>query len=531
VNDDDRLSRYLSERAESITLTPADPAAVMRRGASRRNRRRGAVLGAVAVLGVVATSVAVYDDGKDPVEADTQGIVVAPSSLTWSVVRPESGLGYSSSQVELANGAVYGLSTAPGPYNESDSRPPTLYRTDDDAEWSPVSLPGYLRASSLAASGDTLYAIGTSPAGGGGRTLAVAASTDGADTWQRLDLPPEIAELDARHPGVIRFSPPTIAAQDASHLVASVVVSAQPDVEALLPDEDVTAGWEITPEGVTIHRLEDCGDDPACGGKFTDEAVYRESIGAEPDGDGTQLQVAVPDHSYTWEELGLDPEVRALITGRTYLYASDDGTTFQPVAIPGETSGWGSSLVAGPEGYVLFVGGSYTAGTPSVTHVYRSADGHSWSDGGTLPGSTSNAGLLGDRPAVALFEEDGGMSVRVSQPDGSWSHLDLSSALSAATNPLERWTSYVAFGPLGVAALVSEQPIGSEGMPLTFLVHSTDGTTVSAVSLDEALPERSVIAAEGLRVTADAIIVRMNDGPDGSQSTPPTQTLFIGTPA
>ena len=124
MNDDDRLSRYLSERAESITLTPADPAAVMRRGTTRRNRRRGAVLGAVAVLGVVATSVAVYDDGKDPVELASQSAVVVPSPFEWSVAHPESGLGYSSSQVELANGAVYGLSTAPGPYVESDARVP-----------------------------------------------------------------------------------------------------------------------------------------------------------------------------------------------------------------------------------------------------------------------------------------------------------------------------------------------------------------------------------------------------------------------
>jgi hypothetical protein len=32
-------------------------------------------------------------------------------------------------------------------------------------------------------------------------------------------------------------------------------------------------------------------------------------------------------------------------------------------------------------------------------------------------------------------------------------------------------------------------------------------------------------------VTADAIIVRINDGDDGDRSTPPTQTLFVGTPA
>ena len=57
------------------------------------------------------------------------------------------------------------------------SGPPTLYRSDDGAEWSQVGPPDGVRTSALAASGDTLYALGTAPAGGGTRDLVVATST------------------------------------------------------------------------------------------------------------------------------------------------------------------------------------------------------------------------------------------------------------------------------------------------------------------------------------------------------------------
>jgi hypothetical protein len=50
------------------------------------------------------------------------------------------------------------------------------------------------------------------------------------------------------------------------------------------------------------------------------------------------------------------------------------------------------------------------------------------------------------------------------------------------------------------------------------------------VSVDDAFPDRNGITADGLQVSADAVIVRINDGTDGDPTTVATQTLYVGTP-
>ena len=150
MNDDDRLSRYLSDRADGITLSPADPTGVMRRGSRRRIRRRGALVGGVAVLGLLATTFVVRDGGDQKVKVSVASPDVAASTYRWSVVKPTSGLGYSSSHTELASGALYGLSTAPGPIDPGNAaQPPVLYRSDNGTEWAKVALPTGLSASAL----------------------------------------------------------------------------------------------------------------------------------------------------------------------------------------------------------------------------------------------------------------------------------------------------------------------------------------------------------------------------------------------
>lgn len=266
MNDDDRLARYLADQASALTLSPADPAAAVQRGNRRRNRRRGAIAG-VAVLAVAAAMVSVIDRGEPDTKVDSNlASSVVASPLDWTVVTPEVGLGYSRATALLA-GSVYSLSTAPGPYDGAGSFEPRLYRSDDGAAWAEVSLPPNMRPSSLAAADGTLYAVGTAPAGGGGRDLVVSASTDGAASWSSVTLPEDIAALEARHPEQIIISQPSVAALDASHLVASIVVTANPDVAALLPGTtDPNAGWEITEEGVTVFELGPCDDtsSPEC---------------------------------------------------------------------------------------------------------------------------------------------------------------------------------------------------------------------------------------------------------------------------
>lgn len=551
---DDRISRHLADQAGTLSLSPADPADIKRRGARRRHRRRGALVGTAAALAVLATSVAVVDRG-DPDESVVLGngeLAVTPSAFDWTLVQPETGLGYGRSIVQTADGAVYGLSTAPGADGTDDGDfAPALYRSGDGAEWEPVALPDGVNVSSLGSSGDTLYAIGTAPAANGGRTLVVAAGDGGGD-WSQTELPGELADLEARFPGrQISISEPTVAARDDDEVVATVVVTANPDVPALLPEGVDSTNWETTPEGVVVYELvpceneaEDCfGVDPR-GVEAEERRAAAAELEAErpsgpstslvdPDGEvttdtvrqagwlegGEQPMRLQESTRYTWDELGLDPELQELVGGRTFVYSSHDGGPFERSAVPSELSGYGSQLIRVDDGYRLFLG-SHAEGS-STTQVLRSSDGRTWADGGTVPGSPMSAGAIGGRAAVALFTDDGSSVVRVEQAGGTWSNLDLASAVDTGDTPVG--VGEVAFGPLGMLAWAWTD----NGSPNGSLVHTTDGTNVSVIDVSDHLDGGALL---GLAVTADAFVARIGDGPDGDRSTPPTQRVLVGTP-
>lgn len=517
MNDDDRISRYLTERASAITLTPADAVAAVRRGTRRRNRRRGAIAG-VAAVAMVATAVVVVGRGEPDTAVDSGlAATVVATPLDWTVVSPETGLGYGRSTA-VAGGAVYSLSTAPGPATDDATYESHLYRSTDGAEWAEVPLPDGVRPSTLAASGDALYAIGTAPAaaGGGARDLVVSTSVDAASTWTSVTLPADVAELEARHPGEIAISQPAVAALDADHLVASVVVTATPDIEALIPGVDPESGWEVTPDGVTVYEMVPCaegGADAACRVASPTTAVDAEGRPVPAEGQPSAPKVAA---SYTWDELGLDPELRALLGGQTYVYVADDGASFQRADLPPGATGWGGQLLAADDGYVLFIGS--TGRDDASTQVLRSVDGHSWTAAGTLPGSPQAAGIVGGRPAVSLYGAEH-LDVLVAQPDGSWLPLDLASAVDQPV-----FVQDVAFGPLGMVAAA-----WTDGSPGSLhLIHSLDGTTLSSVALADHV--EGPVSMVGLGVTADAIVVRVDGPPDADPATLPVQQVLVGTP-
>lgn len=528
MSNDDRLDRFLTDQANAITLPPADPAGVARRGARRRTRRRGAVIASVVVLAAVATSVAVVDrDGTDTNVSNLGAVNVAPSTYDWTVLDPESGLGYSDSSAILDDGSMYSLSTAPGQAGDGPTESGHLYRSTDGAEWAEVTLPDELTASSIAGSGSSLYALGTIPTTSGGRDLVLAASQDGAATWQQIALPDDVTELDARHPGEIYISQPSVAALDADHVVAAVTVQAVPQSDDLLPPADRGRSYTQTSDGITVYEDTECTDPqiyaqvcappstvapgPAADARADEAAERSEAVEQEPTVRAT----------YTWAELGLDPELQALLDGRTYVYSTQDGEHFEPATLPEGVTGAAARVVATSTGYTVFVG--EWSETAASTRVLTSDDGLAFADapGSPLSGGMGDVGVLGDRPAVAVYAADGTTTVRLGRADGSWTELSL--------NGEGDFSGQVAFGPLGLAAVVYEETDGPD-TPSASLVHTADGINLSTVSLDDQVGA-SAANVIGVSVTADAIFVRIGGPVDDDPGTPPVQHVLVGTPA
>ncbi|MGH9137328.1 MAG: hypothetical protein ACRD0G_09825, partial [Acidimicrobiales bacterium] len=226
--------------------------------------------------------------------------------------------------------------------------------------------------------------------------------------------------------------------------------------------------------------------------------------------------------TYTWDELGLDPVLREFVGGRPYVFASPDGEAFQPVSLPGIEQASNPRLLATADGFTLLLQRWGMGG--DAVRALRSTDGLAWERDpfGEMSGYLAGAGLLDGRPAVVLSPTDpsGIPTLWVASDDGTWSTVDLGAALDEERRSRELWFGSVAFGPLGVAAVV-----GDPGDAV--LLHSLDGSTVSAVPLDEYFPRNTAELA--VTVSADAIVVRANEV-DGNPNTAPRQLALVGTP-
>lgn len=571
---DDRIHQYLSDRAATIELRPADPSAVTQRAARRRRNRRGIGV-ATVVVALGASAVVVTGGGDDPADVvshASSAASVTESPFDWSLVEPTTGLAFSKASALTDDGAIYSLSTSPGvPESDADwfGDPATLYRSADGAEWAPVALPGDFWASSLAGSGNRLYAVGTGPAGGGS-AYRVEVSDDGGATWATTELPTALADLQQRYGDELVTSAPSIAVHDGT-VVVIASVAASLDVAARLPEGVGTseggswspnAGWEITEDGVVLLSGEcvaaeasdavEClpaTEPPSASGATTTtlppadpEAPPTTTVPSEgggapattptlPSADGdapttSTVPAAAPgsEQSYTWAQLGVDDELRDLVLhGRDLLLVSHGGGAFAPVDLS-DVASTGGQVVAGDDGFTLFLRSE--APDTAGTSVLRSIDGTTWEPAGELPGYLSSTGVVAGRPAASTNEADGG-TVHLAQPDGSWLAVDPLAAVGDQATA-EGYVESVAFGPLGWAATVWTGSSTDTEPGARVAVHSVDGTSLSVVPLDDVIdaPQHAVM---DVAVTADAVIVRVSD-PDGDLTTLTPQSVVVGTP-
>jgi hypothetical protein len=527
---DDRISRALHQQADAITLTPADPTGTMRRGNRRRTRRRAGLAGAVAVVGVLATTVAVRDSGDQQLQLGSAANAAA-STYQWSVVSPRVGLGYGGypgTTAQLADGSIYSISTTPGVQSDpSKPASPALYSSSDGTEWDQRSLPSGSKTYDVAGAGDTLYGIGTAPSGG----IVVSASRDGAATWSTAaQLPDDLVQLKSRHPGQVVLNPPRIAAQDSTHLVVTVTAGANLDLTKLghpeYPQEQYRWAWDES--GVQVFEIPRAECDPPAKLDTTDSTLAAEGV-TSCRADAIQAKDASSDPvaSFTYDDLGVTGELRELVGGKPFVYVTDDGATFQRAdlaeALPASNGMRDVTPLATPDGYRLFVTGYTDRG--SAASAFRSSDGHGWAADGSFAGGVSTVGVITGHPAAAVWTDQGGASLMV-EGDGGWTPVDLTHLVATAGGE-ESYLNSLAFGPLGVAGVVGVVDKES-GRSHEYVVHSTDGVQFGVVDIRQHLDGGGVVS--GLVVTPDAIAVRVSKPNDGSTRTPPTQRVLVGTP-
>jgi len=593
MNDvDDRVGRYLHQRAHTIELEPGSLDRVARRAQQRRGRRR---LAGVVAVGLAAVLVAdqVTSSGSDPTVtmAPASGGVAQGAALQWERRDPSDpslALGHTMQMVNSGR-ALYALSTAPGRAGADQSVPQALYRSADGVEWQAASLlEDGVWLGDLETDGRRLYAVGTAAATTAGGSsgsaplhqLLVGTSDDGGAQWAKQALPVDLAALEAQTTSLWVTS--TSVASGPNGIVAAARVMGQLDPAVVLPD-GVEAPWGIgaTPEGVEVYGP------PAEGAAFAERSCSTGTVvpvsaeelqaraGAERrlrdeaagasgaagrapevadggsgygcmlvDGDVHVLakeEVHGPAvQRFTWEELGASDDLRLAALGRLRAFWSADGSDFTEVALPDDVpAGLAAAHVLGGEGgYTLLTHGEPGGAAQDVTlQVLTSPDGQTWTPAGVAPvqGWLSGAGRLGDE-LVAVVSGVDGMPVLLRSVDGvSWTTLDLGEAFDQ-----ERFgsveglgTGPLALSPDGMALVLFE--LTEDGIGRQYVLSTVDGETWTTTALDEVpgVPELGVgggyVRSVGMKGSSVVVTFGVM-GPDRDRSELEPTAVLVGTP-
>ena len=472
---DHTLRERLHREAASVTLPEREPRQAVAR-AHRRRRHRSAVLGAAAVAAMVAAvSLATGGGGDGTADVDVAsvaGLLPRTGALTFDWQVGDSGLGTVSSSFQAADGTVYALSTGPGFRGlVAGEWPRALYRLGAGGTWEPVELEGDRpRAADVTANGDALYAVSTSPAAGGGGSVArVSTSTDRGDTWSGEDLPAvaspsdEVPWLQDHHVSVETAGDTTIAV---------VTTSFRLDLAAF-PELDPSGWVEEGEDGLVVHAPED------------DVELDR----------------------LTWNELGLSgPD--DLDPAHQVLRSTGDGWEL----VDGVTGLTGDSLTLGAAGDRFIVG---TVGAGGTT-VLTSSDGAGWVPV-EVPGS--DPWMVSVGPALVAL--DLGTSTVHASGDlgGSWQQVDL----SGSGVPPGFIVQSIDSGPLGVALVLT----GPDGWDPQLVVSGdlVDWTVTPIAEVVGARPNTTI----GVTVGADRLVVTATLPPSVPGGVSDSRTA-VGTP-
>jgi hypothetical protein len=544
MNDEQIISDMLRRHGDRIRTGTGDLGGVHRRGRALARRRRVATQGALGIsaVGLVAGSVAVLARSpqrqlvstSEPAESipvaapPSDGTDAAPAAavvddnLVWNPVTPDSAeaVAFGGLVGDAGTGPFFRFSTAPG---KTDTYTPQLYRSADGVRWETVTNPP-VNQRGLAAYDNQVFALGTGPArgpipDGGTGDVALAASSDAGDSWNSVALPVDlrrigdlagVARVDTFGGGIAATDEGVVAMIDLD-ITFDVVVDGT--LSSRHPDAGVI---KATPTGLDVYGG---GGGGLCdGGKplptasttvpaptTTITCVPRsEPPDTGPNGDGGLIQ------SYTWDELGIDPEAGTLVDRGPLVFHSTDGATFQQVEVPfSGPSFWDydSQLTAFGGGYLISGNPYDTGGDNRTTQMYVSADGVTWQAVASPPGA-DRVGLLPDGRLLAYGSLAG--TAAVSTDGLSWSVHQLPAELASG--------GAVAFGPLGVVMV----PYGEGNQPLPVL-RSLDGVTWRRSTLEP-------VGLSGVAQNDNAVLITAT-GRNTDPDEPALTEVWVGTPA
>ncbi|HWE55751.1 MAG TPA: hypothetical protein VG435_09570 [Acidimicrobiales bacterium] len=540
---DRHLYDLIRDRAGRIDIPGGDLDSVSAQGRSRRRRARvtaSVVAAAVAgsATGIVVTSIGGSHHPTRVVDPATSGSATPAAQLNWHQQSATDGLLMEYQLTAPTGGAQYAVSTAPGATPTSGPPAQALYRSTNGADWQAVPAPSNLSVADLAASGNSIYDVGTGPATSGSPAAGVAVSTDGGASWTDAPLPVSMTAPD----GALTVDDQVLrVAAGPGGVVVGVGAAADLDLSRVVAGATSQTAWAPTVQGIDIlgaARGDVCPAGSSSSGPATpyttgsgltaaQQAQARRKLAASPTtvagahapggevssvscvgSDGTVVSSVPPAQayqvtsSYTWAQLGISDDAALALQGDAIFFHSSDGHTFTRVdSQPGLQSD-GLTLIADGRGFA-----AASSTNPDQSVVYQSADGLSWTPTSLLPSAVSwvqNLGVVGGNLTAVgsvgtgsqVFQLVGGQWVKTAQSDSSAS---------------------ASFGPLGLALASSDS---SGNVTVQF---SPDGSQWQSHSFDQ--PAGAVEAGIMVAVGADRVAVTVTPNQVGQPA-----TVLVGSP-
>ena len=428
------------------------------------------------------------------------------SNMVWNAVEPGSnealggmfpGIGSGNYQ---AQPPYLAWSTAPGRNtDQTQAYQPQLWRSDDGIHWQLAGDATFtqpdVNSYGLGSRNGRLFAFGTAaatapiPKGGGG-DVVVDVSDDQGASWRHIVLPVDLRGV-SKMDGVqsVSLSGSFVVGADAVVAVATPTPNFSPSVY-----QRYNGGFGISRDGITPITFPTCPGDVGLTPTTMSAAVETTVEGTAPAGTipaatipaatipaatipaaTTTTVVALGDSSgctvdstpqvgnlVPWSEVGVDQRaVDAMFKPRVFV--STDGDNFKEGVFPTPPDGYQPTsvpqLFATDNGFVGAAQFYDAVGQHSVTKLYSSTDGLTWSETDTQLGEVNSIQALRDGTLIAFGQDyspypNSGAWVATSADGVEWTKRSMDGLLEPSdgtTAMLNVWQ--MASGPSGVTAI------------------------------------------------------------------------------